>query len=450
MRKFIAKSFGYPFQDYIKSTNIINTLKFLRESQFWDEARIRDYQTIKLKTIVEHAYKNVPYYEDLFKKINLKPGDIKSLDDINKIPILTKEIARKENLRLIARGFQMKNVKKGKTGGTTGVPIIVYKDTTNRSITWGSYYRWYEWMGINYYDKSATFWGSKTVLNKSLKTMIFDGASRYLQNSVSFNSFELTENRNWDIYKKLKVFKPDILKGYVSALLDFGSFLDRNNLKDIKPKAMSSTSETLLPHQRKYMERIFKAPVFDQYGCGELSAISYECAAHNGLHINLEHMMCEILDENNQQILDAKGRLIGTDLDNYVMPFIRYENGDLSSISSKKCTCGVNQPLMNSIDGRTTDTLVLSSGSKVHGVFITDILYELDIFTDKIQRFQAYQGKPGSLDIKIECESALDYELRTKLITTLYRFFNEVHYSEHKKLQTEPNGKFKYVISNLI
>lgn len=449
MRRFIAESIGYPLQDYIRKTNIIDTLKFLRESQYWSEERILDFQSSKLRLLVEHAYKNVPYYEDLFNSISLKPSDIRSIDDIQKIPILTKEIVRKENLRLVSRGFNMKNVKKGKTGGTTGVPIIVYKDTNTRTFTWATYYRWYEWMGINYFDRSATFWGARSVTKKSLKNMIFDTVTCYVQNELRIDSFNLTEDKLWEAYKKLIDFKPLIIKGYLSALLVFAEFLERNNLIGIKPVALSSTTETLLPYHRDYLTGIYKAPIYDQYGCGELSAISYECAVHKGLHISLEHMICEILDENDKSVIDVQGRLVGTDLDNFVMPFIRYENGDLSSLSSKKCSCGVNQPLMNSIDGRTIDTIVLKSGKKVHGVFFTDILYELGILICEVQKFQVYQDKPGEIDFRIQCEEALNDKLRQKLMDVLNGFFKKVNYSEHKLLQSESNGKYKYIINKI-
>ena len=75
------------------------------------------------------------------------------------------------------------------------------------------------------------------------------------------------------------------------------------------------------------------------------------------------------------------------------MPFIRYENGDIATTTNKKCICGVNQPLMNSIEGRTTDTITLKNGSTVHGVFLTSVFYELDLFAKEIQRFQAIQQR---------------------------------------------------------
>lgn len=449
MRKNLAKKIGYPVQDFIKSTDILKTLKLLRESQYWDEEQIMDYQSSKLKSLIEFSYKYVPYYEETFNKIKLKPSDISSLEDLSKIPILTKDIVRKNNMKLVRRGLDLRYVKIGKTGGTTGAPILVYKDNKTRSFSWASYYRWYEWMGFNYYDSIATLWGAKTVTKKPPVAFIVEKVSNYLQNEIKIDAFELSNKYNWVVYKKLINFKPRLIKGYVSALLDFGSFLNQNKLFGIKPDALSSTTETLLPHNRLFLSKIFNAPIYDQYGCGELPAISYECPAHNGLHVNMEHILCEILDEDDNPIFDRVGRVVGTDLDNYAMPFIRYENGDLSSVTNRKCDCGVNQLLMGSIDGRTSDTIVLKSGKKVHGVYFTDILYELGILTDKVQKFQVYQNYPGEIDFRIQCEKQLDKEVKNRLLKYLSKAFNKVNYSEHRSLINESNGKFRYIINDI-
>jgi len=444
-RTIVAKKIGFPLQDYARNTDISSVYHFLKESQYWEESKIYDYRLKKLKNLVDHSYKNVPYYENLFKSIKLKPSDIHTLEDIQKIPLLTKDIARKENMNLIARGSNLKLVRKGKTGGTTGSPLIVYKDTQNRSFTWAADRRWYDWMGISYYDRSASIWGARSVLSASRKQRIIADVVRFLQNSISINSFEMSPAELPNIYRKLKEFNPVIIRGYLSAILDIARYIDKENLTHLKPKAISTTTESLLPHYRVYLQKVFAAPVYDQYGCGELSAISYECSKHNGLHVNQEHMVIEILDDEHKSIMNYKGRIVGTDLDNYVMPFIRYENGDMATMYTRKCDCGINQPLMSSIEGRSADTIELKNGSKVHGVFITDILYELYILTDTVQRFQAIQYQPGQLSLTLETDKNLSTSLLKELELALHRFFEDVEIHTSSRIPNEENGKFRYI-----
>lgn len=445
MRKSIARNFGYPLQDFIRRTSIIKTLDFLRESQYWDENRLEVYRLNKLKELIEFSSRNVPYYDSLFNKIKLRSSDIKSVTDVGKIPILTKEIARKENTNLVARYFKTENIKKGKTGGTTGTPLFLLKDTRNRSITWASYYRWYEWMGVEYGDRTATLWGTGSVLSQSMRTKVVKSITSLLHNHLEINAFQMSGTDMPYIYKNLKKFRPVILKGYLSALLRLADFIETNKLDGLNPSLLSTTSESLLPNHRSYLKKVFNAEVFDQYGCGELSAIAYECSEHSGLHINQEHIILEVLDQDGNPVTGKTGRVVGTDLDNYVMPFIRYENGDGATISDRKCVCGINQPLMTSIEGRTADTLILRNGSSVHGVFLTDIFYELGIFANKIERFQAIQSNPGEILLLLESKTGLDKILLSNLEKELESYFSKIEIKNVNEIPNEKTGKFQYI-----
>ena len=445
MRKSIARNFGYPLQDFIRRTSIIKTLDFLRESQYWDEDRMEAYRIGKLRELIEFSSRNVPYYERLFNRIKLRSTDIRSINDLEKIPILTKEIARKENTNLIARNFDMRNVKKGKTGGTTGIPLLLLKDTRNRSITWASYYRWYEWMGAEYGDRTVTLWGTSSVLYQSMQARLSKLFINFLQNHLEINAFQMSGKDMPEIYETLVKFRPVILKGYLSALIKLADFVDTNKLDGLKPVLISTTSESLLPNHRAYLKKIFNAEIFDQYGSGELSAISYECAQHSGLHINQEHILLEVLDHKSKPIIGNAGRVVGTDLDNFVMPFIRYENGDVATISTRKCTCGINQPLLSSFEGRASETLILKDGSPVNGVFLTAFFYDLGIFVNKIERFQAVQSNPGEILLLLESKTSLDKVILTNLEEKLETFFSKIEIRTIDEIPYEKTGKFQYI-----
>lgn len=447
--KWIAKHIGFPVQDLVKGTNIIKKLDFLRESQYWDDEKIYEYRLKKLKNLVDYSRKNVPYYEELFKKNKLLSQDIKTLDDICKIPILNKKTLRKRGHDLLSREFNKFKLKHGKTGGTTGSPVKVFKDVNNRTFTWASYYRWYDWMGIDYSENIVTFWGSSTVLSSSFKDNIISSIQQFIQNEIYLNTFEMSYDNMIKYAKRIQKSKPVLIKGYLSAVIEFAKFVEKNNYEFNSVKAISTTTETLLPHNRNYIEKVFNAPVYDQYGCGEVSAISYECSAHKGLHVNQEHVICEVLDKFNKPIVESTGRIIATDLDNYVMPFIRFENGDMATLSSEKCSCGVNQPLMKSIEGRSIDTIALKDGRMVHGVFFTDILFDLNILTDQIQRFQIYQDTIGSVEFRIESESGINNKIKKEIEKAFLIYLNEVKIVEMEKLPLSKSGKFSYIVNNL-
>ena len=448
-KKNFSRFIGYPIHDYAKSLHTIKTIDFLNESQFWSEDKIHEYQVYKLKKLIDYAGSHVPYYEELFKNIGLSSKDINKVEDIVNIPILTKEILRNEGDRMLSRQFSKFKLKKGKTGGTTGSPLVVYKDVNNRSFTWASYYRWYEWMGLNYYDPKISLWGAKTVLSKSLTDLFIKKSKELFFNEITFNSFNMKDDDMWCLYKKIVKNKPVLLKGYLSALIRFAQFIVYNNLTINGLRAISTTTETLLPHNRTFLQDVFKAPIYDQYGCGEVSAISYECKEHKGLHINQEHVICEILNNSDEPVENKVGNVVATDLDNLVMPFIRFNTGDKASILNGRCSCGVKQPIMSSIEGRAVDNIVLNDGNAVHGVFFTDILFELGITVELIQRFQVYQSEMGVIEFRIESVKKLDSKTIKKLELALLTFFDDVKLIFLDELPSEANGKFKYIINDL-
>ncbi len=451
VRKLIAKHLGFPIQDYGRKTTIVNTIKQLKESQHWSAAQMQNYRLSKLKRLVNYAYENVPYYTELFNKNGITPNDIETLEDIKKIPILTKEMARLNQDKLVSKNLHnYKHIKKGKTGGTTGIPLVVYNDPNNRSVTWASYYRWYNWIGLEKEDRVVSLWGARTVTKMPFKTKAIIKTIDWIQNNKTINSFNISDDNLPRIYQEIMDFNPALIKGYLSAIILIAKYIQKNNLP-INPnlKALSSTSETLLPMYRKLVEEVFNVPIYDQYGCGEVSAISYECKEHKGLHINEEHVYVESLNENNADVYNEKGRLIATSLDNYVMPFIRYENGDMTTLLSEKCTCGLNSPLMGNIDGRTIDTITLKNGAKVHGVFFTSLLMEVGITTDIISRFQIYQYETGAIDFKFETKNKIPYKLLESFKTEIYKFFKIVNITFVDFIPNEHTGKFKYLKSEI-
>lgn len=448
LRKFLANKIGFPLQDIRTGTEIMKMLDFLRESQFWDDARMEDYQSGRLRMLVNHAYNTVPYYREEFDRIKLKPEDISGTRDLHKIPVVSREAFRSRNSEFVARG-NYRHIRIGKTGGTTGTPVIVHKDTTDRTMTWASYYRWYEWMGIAMGEKTVTFWGAGSVTESNFPESIRQEIINYLQNTYVFNSFRINREILPDVISKLNMMKPVLIKGYLSSLIFLAGYMNEKGIRlSFTPKAVSSTTETLLPGDRKVLETTFNAPVYNQYGCGEASAIAYECSHHKGMHLTGEHVIAEILDDSGQPSAGS-GNVVLTNLDNFIMPFIRYVNGDIATMAGGRCSCGVTSPLLASVDGRACDIIVLKDGAKVHGVFFTDILYEKGIFTDRIKRFQVYQDKPGEIEFRIESQHKTDVLTDTLLAEILERYFTRVKISRSEKLENEPNGKFRYVKSEL-
>lgn len=448
IRRFLADNISLPLQDRINHTSILKTRDHLLQTQYWDESEIEKYQLKKIKLLVEHASNHVPYYRELFRKEHIHANDINTFEDFRKIPALTKDIALENHQILVADNINLKRVFKGSTGGTTGTPLPLYWDTNEKSVSWGAYYRWYHWMGLSPGDSMAKVWGTKKVLSESHLNKFKDSLKDFYYNRIRINSFHINETTINEHIRLLNQFKPRFVRGYLSALLDFSTFISENeiNLK-FTPLALSTTTETVLPPYRKFLEEIWNTKLYDQYGCGECNSIAFECSHHNGMHIASEHVYLEKPANNTEESVPV----ILTNLDNYAMPFIRYINGDEVVFSNSSCTCGVKLPLLKQVTGRKADYIILSDNSKVHGVFFTDILNEIPEFRIAYaKKFQVIQNVPGEIQFLMESDVEPSQQFINNLKKAFNRYFAKSKIIIKDKLETDASGKFRYIKNNMI
>jgi phenylacetate-CoA ligase len=201
----------------------------------------------------------------------------------------------------------------------------------------------------------------------------------------------MSEENMLKYHKDMEKFQPDVIISYASSIYLLAKFLEKKGIKPNYPKISISTSaETLYPHMRETIERVFNVKVFDKYGSREVSAIAYECEVHSGLHIIMDNVIVECIDPiTGEEVWDRPGEILITDLNNYGMPFIRYKIGDMGILSKEKCKCGRNTLLLKRVIGRTTDNFILKNGRIVHGEYFTHLFYGLE----GIKEFQFVQEK---------------------------------------------------------
>ena len=247
---------------------IMAHIEFLRKSQYWPIEKMREFQLMKLKGIISYAYSYVPYYHNIFKKLNLKPEDIRTLEDIKKVPILSKSNI-KTSLSDVKETKNPERAIMYRTGGSTGEPLKFYNDKT--MLSWGSAarYRSWEWVGYFMGDRCSSIWGSSFDINenKGLKPKFFNYINRY----QLFNAFNMSDESMREYATEMRAYKPKILRGYGSALYVYAKFVEENQIKGIEPKSIITTAETLHAHQRKKIQDVFGCPVYDGYGSRETS-----------------------------------------------------------------------------------------------------------------------------------------------------------------------------------
>ncbi|MGC9780293.1 MAG: phenylacetate--CoA ligase family protein [Candidatus Heimdallarchaeota archaeon] len=315
------------------------------------------------------------FYREKWKSIEFNPNtDFNSLNDIVKIPPLTKEQIRANIPNLISKGFPEKELIKNYTGGSTGKSLTFYQ--TNESKDWSTaeLFRHFNMCGWEFGDKYAFLWGAdRDTQNIGMANKINQKIRRY----IWMNSFKLSEEKLSDFTKRIKKFKPKLLIGYASSLFEFAKFLEKQKY-EISIPFVESSAEKLYPFQRRKIQQYLNCKVFNRYGCREVGNIAHECSEYNKLHISEDINYIEILDkDNNLSAYEENGFVTITNLYNYGMPFIRYQNEDMAAISDEFCGCGRISRLLNPIIGRISDNIITPQGKIIHGKFFTHLFYNI-------------------------------------------------------------------------
>ena len=309
-----------------------------------------------------------------------------------KLPIITKD-----HLRNHFEEFTPQHLKQFRkistTGGSTGVPTKCGYDgrIPEEVYSW----RLQSWYGVNPWDDHAYVWrDTRTTKIAKLKNALLWWPTKHLKLDASF----ITEEAIVAFLKNFNRIKPTLLQGYVGAVCQVAQYVLEHQIRLHVPKFVWATSAPLSPVQRKVLETAFHAPVCDQYGSCEIRWIAQQCPQSPGLHVNIDHVHLEFVDDNNQPVaIGEYGKTLLTNLEDYVFPMIRYENGDRGRWLNQTCPCGCALPLIDSVKGRESESFVLPSGKTINGEFLTTIF---DAHPDIVRGFRVIQHKDLSITVE--------------------------------------------------
>lgn len=387
-RNFIRKVYFKIPYPYIYGIKFPKYYKWLIKTQWLPTEELEELQNEKLRTIIRHAYENVPYYRRIFDDRGLKPEDLQTKEDLKLLPTLTKDDVRTHFNELIARDFKKYKPILRHTSGSTGVPLKYYLDKNNLILESAFVARHWAWMGYSPTEKQAVLRGA---LPNSKECFLING------NNLILSSFLLNFKTLDKYIDRIVEFRPELIRGYPSSLQFFVRLLKEKNVYSIQPKAIQTSSETLFLQMRDEIEDVFKCKIYDLYGNGEHVSMISECS-EGGFHINPEYGVIEFLNEKENNAKHGElAEMVCTGLNNFSMPLIRYKIGDNAIPTNKKCSCGRGLPLVESLEGRIDDMIITPDGRMIPPSGMT-LAFE---FSGNIKQCQLVQNKKEELIINI-------------------------------------------------
>jgi len=334
----------------------------LKRNEWLSPQGLERLQWRKFKRVLRHAYENVPYYHRLFKTAGIRPEDIKSHQDLSKIPITTKaQIQDLAPQEIMAKGYAKEKCVEIRTSGSTGRPLSVFLTKKERDLFAVVWARGCMDAGLKWTDKrvhvhsaandhpSKKYWFQRLGIMSKEYISLYEGEE---------DAFEILEEGNIDILSS----QPSVLKMIIEHLV-------RKEDSLLRPRLVFTIAAVLDAPARRQIEDFFQAAVFDLYGLTEVGLIAWECQPYHGFHLNVDNQLVEFARKGKRVPAGERGKIIVTSLHCYAMPFIRYDTEDVGILSRKRCSCGRGLPLLERLEGRCNDFVSLPDGRVLAPVF---------------------------------------------------------------------------------
>ena len=314
-------------------------------------------QNEKLVKQVRHVWDNVPYYRKKMEEKGVTPDDVKSIDDLYKLPFLSKDDLR-ESYPFGMMGVPQKDVVRiHSTSGTTGKRVVAFYNQHDIDL----------WEDCCARAIAAAGGTKEDVCQVSYGFGLFTGGAGLNGGSHKLGCMTVpTSSGNTD---RQIMFLRDLNATIICCTPSYAAFLGES-LKEmgltpdeIPLKAGIFGAEAWSEEMRQDIQKTLGIKAYDIYGLTELSGpgVSFECSAQQGMHVNEDHFIAEIIDPDTEEVLPegAVGELVFTAVDKEAFPMIRYRTHDVCSLTREKCSCGRTHVRMTRLMGRTDDMLII-------------------------------------------------------------------------------------------
>ncbi|HAX93696.1 MAG TPA: hypothetical protein DCY25_07100 [Bacteroidales bacterium] len=425
--------------DSFSGTRVLSNYRTMTDSFSWSRERLIEYQTQKLKALLNHSFENVPYYKELFRKCGMVPGDIKDLDDLKLLPILTRDLLT-DHYDLLSDTNNKYRVRiYGSSSGTTGIPVKYVHDGNCEGAGIAAGYALYSLSGWRMGSRRLHIWGNPSSVAKWKRSS--SRLKRLILNQRNYPSYLLNDPENYNgLLSFINEFKPEFIDGYAGPIGSFACWLREKNITIKGVKAVFTTAENLIYTHRSAITEVI-APVSDLYGSGEINGIAIQPVFSDKYYILGSHVIVEQEDFNDSSAL------VVTDLDSRLMPFIRYRIGDvIDALHKPHNSEALPFDHFNFIDGRIADFIKLPNGIVIHPINILGGTY-LRKYPEIRRHRVVWDG--SVLDFVLELSGRIDMvSLQKAIQENLSHYDVSFKITVKDRLESAANGKFRYIEIN--
>lgn len=418
----------------------------LNKSQWLSTEDVRALQVRKLREFLTDLRRRVPYYRELFRALGFEPEKLGDVADLQRLPLLDKATIREHTEAL--RAEDATDLARFNTGGSSGEPLVFYlgKDRVSHDVA--AKRRATRWWGVDIGDPEMVVWGSPIELGTQDRVRLWRDR---LFRSELLPAFEMSQENLDSFVQRIREARPSMLFGYPSSLALIARHARERGIavNNLGIKVAFVTSERLYDEQREEIESTFACPVANGYGGRDAGFIAHQCPA-GSLHITAEDIVVEIIDQQGQSLPPGEeGEIVVTHMHTADFPFVRYRTGDIGALSAEGCACGRGLPVLARIEGRTTDFVVATDGTILHGLSLIYVLRDLE----GIGEFRIEQESLDKTSVQVVAPEGLAESTRSHVVEQFRRRLGEsveIDVQQVPVIEREKSGKFRYVVSRVV
>lgn len=447
MHPVIART-NFRIQERLLGRRTFAFLRELEQTQHWPREKLQELQLERLQQIIGHAYEKSEYWRSVMNRIGVTPRDIRSLEDLQKLPLLDKEAVRAQRESMVDRQGR-RRLSLVRTSGSTNEALQFYTDSEREAQVNAARIRGHRWIGVDKGDREMYFWGSPIELNKQDRIKRFrDG----LVNDGLTNGFEINPELVQEYFTFWMRWRPKCIFGYPNSLM-LMAFMARSQNLDLRAlrtrglTAICTTAEMLTEIDRHKISEGFGVPVFDSYGLREVGLIGHECR-NQVMHTMDDQLLLETIDPQTLEPTDGEGELVVTNLFSGVMPMIRYRTGDMVTLAAEPCSCGLSLNSVKVSGGRIADFVVTSDGRWIPGYAFIYICRSVP----GVVKFQVQQDRPGAVQILVATDEEFPPDGTERVAGQVRKRLqsdDRVTVEVVKDIQPAKSGKYRPVVSRV-
>jgi phenylacetate-CoA ligase len=365
-------------------------LRFRRETRTWDRERRTNWILERLRSAIRCAYEETVYYREQFDCIGFDPRADFSFADFSRLPVLDREHIHEAGANLISSAVPAAQLRKDRTGGSTGVPTEIWLGPNERGWRDSGMEHFFETLGVPEGSRTALLWGHH--LDPKATDSFRDRYQAFVSNVRWFDSLRLSPQTLEEYHQEMERFRPACIIAYASPLGYLAEYILSRGYKPSYPtRCMITGAEKLWSRHRSLIEKAFGRPVHERYGSRDAGCLGVQLDPANALEYTLDWSFVLVepeLDQEESPILVTKLHADG-------MPMIRYRIGDIGRFPAGSKP-GHPTFTLSDVMGRVIDRIALPDGRWVAGQEVPHLLKDYPV-----REFLFLQRQDRSVELQI-------------------------------------------------